>query len=64
MAPSYLTRSRLAWVSLLAVVAGLALTFLATATGLPRWLIPVGYFTALGGAALLFIGWLMWKSRR
>lgn len=63
MAPSYLTRSRLAWISLFLVIAGFALKFVATATGLPMWLVPVGYFIALAGAVLLFVGWMMWKSR-
>jgi len=64
MAPSYLTRSRLAWVSLIMIVLGFALKFIATATGLPVWMVPVGYFIALAGAGLLFVGWLMWKVRR
>ena len=64
MAPSYLTRSRMAWVSIGLIVIGLALTFIATASILPTWLIPVGYFLALAGSALLFVGWLIWKERR
>ncbi|WP_281968028.1 hypothetical protein [Roseovarius nanhaiticus] len=64
MAPSYLTRSRLAWVSLIMIVLGFALKFIVAATGLPLWLVPVGYFIALAGAGLLFVGWLMWKARR
>ncbi|CUH12724.1 hypothetical protein JSE7799_00221 [Jannaschia seosinensis] len=61
MAPNYLTRSRLAWISLAMVVGGLVLTFVATTTGLPIWTVPVGYFVALIGSALLFVGWIRWR---
>ncbi|MEI4260297.1 hypothetical protein [Roseovarius sp. D0-M9] len=64
MVPSYLTRSRLAWVALVMVIAGFALTFVTAVAGWPTWLVPVGYFMALVGAGLLFVGWLAWKSRR
>ncbi|MFD0857596.1 hypothetical protein [Roseovarius aquimarinus] len=64
MAPSYLTRSRMAWAAICMIVLGFALKFVGTALGLPTWLVPVGYFLALAGAGLLFVGWLIWKERR
>ena len=62
MAPSYLTRSRLAWLGVAMIVAGFAAKYVVAATGLPVWLVPVGYFVALAGAAVLFIGWIWWKA--
>jgi archaellum biogenesis protein FlaJ (TadC family) len=64
MAPSYLTRSRLAWVAVALVIAGFALKFITAIAGWPTWLVPVGYFVALAGAGLLFVGWIIWKAGR
>ncbi|WP_299656202.1 hypothetical protein [uncultured Jannaschia sp.] len=58
MKPSYLTRSVLAWIAIALTIGGLALTGIAVAADLAPWLIPFGYFTALIGAGLLFVGWL------
>lgn len=61
MAPSYLTRSSLAWIGIALIVGGFILKFLATALEWPIWLVPLGYFVALAGAAFLFVGWVRWK---
>jgi hypothetical protein len=62
MKPSYLTRSPYAWGGLALIAAGFAMKYVAAATGLPVWLVPVGYFGALFGAAILFVGWIRWKA--
>ncbi|MCK0167064.1 hypothetical protein MWU52_05835 [Jannaschia sp. S6380] len=62
MTRSYLTHSPVAWGALVAIVLGFALKFVVMATGLPVWLVPVGYFVALAGAAVLFVGWVRWKA--
>ena len=63
MRPSYLTRSPLAWTGGALIVLGFAMEWLVVATGLPVWLVPVGYFGALIGAAVLFAGWVRWRAR-
>ncbi|MGB3553548.1 MAG: hypothetical protein WBA25_02790 [Jannaschia sp.] len=62
MAPSYLTRSPLAWFGAALIIFGFALKFVVPALGLPFWLVALGYFIALTGAAVLFIGWVRWAS--
>ncbi|PRY94427.1 uncharacterized protein DUF202 [Hasllibacter halocynthiae] len=62
MAPSYLTRSRLAWLGIALLLGGFAVTAVAGAFGLPPWAVPVGYFVALAGSGVLFVGWLRWKA--
>lgn len=62
MAPSYLTRSRLAWLGLALIVAGFGAKGVAGSLALPPWAVPVGYFVALVGAGVLFVGWLRWKA--
>ena len=59
MAPSYLTRSRLAWLGIALIVLGLGTQAVPT---LPVWTIPAGYFAALAGAAILFVGWVRWRK--
>ena len=62
MTPSYLTRSRLAWLGIALIVGGFAAKFAAASAGLPAWIVPAAYFVALAGAAVLFVGWLRWKA--
>ena len=62
MKPSYLTRSPYAWIGAALIVLGFAMKWVVATTGLPTWLIPVGYFGALAGAAVLFVGWVRWKA--
>ena len=58
---NYLARSPVAWAAIGAMIAGFALKFVVTTTGLPLWLVPVGYFAALAAAAVLFIGWVRFR---
>ncbi|MEM8825062.1 MAG: hypothetical protein AAGF30_15750 [Pseudomonadota bacterium] len=61
MGRSYLTHSPIAWLSIVLMLVGFSLKYVVAATGWPAWLIPVGYFGALIGAAVMFVGWVMWK---
>jgi uncharacterized membrane protein YidH (DUF202 family) len=71
IAPSYLLHSKLAWISLAMIVGGFALKFFVQlplisasadpGSNGPVWLVPVGYFIALAGSAILAIGWGRWK---
>lgn len=63
MAPSYLTRSRLAWIGMALILAGFGVKAVAGVASLPIWSVPVGYFTALVGAGVLFVGWVRWRAR-
>lgn len=60
MAPSYLTRSRLAWIGIALIICGFGVK---AVVGLPAWTVPVGYFVALAGAAVLFVGWVRWHAK-
>ena len=62
MKPSYLTRSPFAWIGAALIFLGFAMKWIVTGTGLPIWLVPIGYFTALVGAGILFVGWIRWKE--
>lgn len=62
MAPSYLTRSRLAWTGVSLILGGFGVKAIAGAAGLPAWSVPIGYFTALVGAGVLFVGWVRWRA--
>ncbi|KIT17192.1 hypothetical protein [Jannaschia aquimarina] len=62
MTRTYLTHSMLAWISMALIAVGLLIPFFAQlVVALPVWLVPVGYFLALAGSALLFVGWVRWK---
>lgn len=63
MAPSYLTRSRVAWVGIALILAGFGVQVVSSFVELPVWLLPVGYFAALIGAAVMFVGWVIWRRR-
>jgi hypothetical protein len=63
MRKTYLTHSPVAWISLALIVIGFSMKWIVTATGLPIWMVPVGYFVALAGAAALFIGWVRWAAK-
>jgi hypothetical protein len=63
MKPSYLTHSPIAWISLLLIVGGLAWKWVVTATGLPLWMMPIGYFVALIASGMLFVGWVRWRAK-
>ncbi|WP_316015017.1 DUF202 domain-containing protein [Roseobacter sp. HKCCA0434] len=63
MAPSYLTRSRLAWTGLALITAGFGIKAVTGPLDLPSWSVPVAYFTTLVGAAILFVGWVRWRAR-
>jgi hypothetical protein len=58
---NYLANSPVAWLSLALMIAGFSLKFVVHVTGLPLWLVPVGYFTALVSAGILFIGWVRFR---
>lgn len=63
MAPSYLTRSRLAWTGIALILGGFGVKVVAGVVDLPVWSVPIGYFTALIGAGVLFVGWVLWRAR-
>ncbi|PZX10902.1 hypothetical protein LX81_04089 [Palleronia aestuarii] len=63
MALSCLTRSRLAWTGIALVLAGFGIRAISVPLNLPIWVVPTGYFTALAGAAVLFVGGVRWRTR-
>jgi hypothetical protein len=62
MKPTYLTHSRVAHVSLAAMLLAFVLKTVVVATSLPIWLVPVCYFVALAASGVLFVGWVRWRS--